>query len=76
MCCAPQGARRAVQTDPVLLTSSPNNYRARIPLREADAYDTGAAGASTTLSTTNRIAVFICIATGVWITFLGGAVSS
>jgi hypothetical protein len=46
------------------------------PFETTTTIDTGAAGASTTLSAANRVAVFDCIAAGVWISFLGGAVSS
>jgi len=38
--------------------------------------DGGAAGANTTLTTVNRIAIFYCVASGVWISALLGAVSS
>ena len=46
------------------------------PSETTTTIDTGGAGASTTLSAANRVAVFDCIAAGVWISFLGGAVSS
>ena len=46
------------------------------PYASTDVIDGGSAGAAVTLTTGHRLATFYCVSPGIWISDLGGAVSS